>query len=132
MAPDPVRAALYTRLSGDATLKGLATGGIHHRLAPPGAITPYVVFTRQGGSDLGTFGASTERPLWLVKGVCRGASATKAEEVDARCQLLLHKVRLAIPASRPITVQRHSVFDYGETSDGEQVHHVGWIYRIHT
>lgn len=133
MAADRIHAAIYTRLNGDATLKGLATGGIHHRLAPQGTEAPYVIFQRQAGTSLRTFApGSTERAVWLVKSVCRGASATKAEEIDARCQALLDGVKLSPATGRALTVERHSAVEYGEASDGEQIHHVGSLYRIHT
>jgi hypothetical protein len=133
MAPDPVRAALYARLSGDTTLKGLIStpDAIYEAKAPQGAEPPYVIFANQApGVPLRTFGKAADRPLWLVKGVCRGASSTPAEEIDARCQELLDTVKLTIAGSLA-TVVREGGVSYGEESSGEDWPHRGSLYRIH-
>lgn len=134
MAADPVRAALYQRLSGDATLSAIATGGVHHRKAtnPDGAPAdpPYVIFNAMDPArEVWTFGEGSQRAIWLVKGVCRGRSATKAEEIDARCRALLHKVQIEVPGGH-LSVLRESAIDYGDEGDGDPWHHVGSLYRL--
>jgi hypothetical protein len=133
MAADPVRAAIFTCLSGDATLKGLLSdpAAIFHRQAEQGAEPAYVIFQRQAGTVQGVFGPGNEQAVWLVKGICRGESATRAEEIDARCQVLLDRVRLST-AGGTLTVLRESAVDYGENVNGDQWHHVGSNYRLFT
>src|SRR5712691_11714241 len=48
---------LYNTLSGDSTLIGLAPGGIWRSMAPPGTVTPFVVFALQVGMDVVTMNA---------------------------------------------------------------------------
>lgn len=131
MAPDPVRVALYERLTGDETLVGLlsAAGEIHHAKAPAGSEPPYAIFNKQAGTDLWVFGPSSERAVWLVKGVCRGLKADPAEAIDARCRELLDRTKLAVPDGK-FTILRESDVRYGEPSDGEEWWHVGSLYRV--
>jgi hypothetical protein len=67
--------------------------------------------------------------VWLVKGICRGQLATKAEEIDARCQALLHSTQLAVTGGGTLTILRESAVEYGEQDDGEFFQHVGSLYR---
>ena len=133
--PDPVRAALYQHLAEDEALAGLLTtpAAIFEEVAAPGTEPPYVVFNFQGGTDQWTFqGGSNERALWLVKGVCRGGSATPAEAIDARCLELLHSARLPLPNGRALHILHEAPVRYGETVSGEQWRHRGGIYRLFT
>lgn len=133
MTADPVRAAIFTHLNSDATLEALlsAPGEIHEEKAPPGHEAPYVIFHHQAGTEQLTFGKGNEQAVWLVKGVCRGLKSTPAEEIDARCSELLHKVRLAVPGGA-LTILRESLVSYGEDSDGEHWFHRGGLYRLFT
>jgi len=133
VAPDPVRAALFAHLSADATLKGLLSGpdAIHEAKAPQGTEPPYLIFANQSpGVPLRTFGTAADRPLWLVKGVCRGESSTPAEEINARCQALLDGEKLTISGSLA-TVVREGGVSYGEESSGEDWRHRGSLFRIY-
>lgn len=134
MAPDPVAAAIYTRLSGDAELEALLaeSGAVYHEQAPAGSKVPYVVFQLLSGVEQWAFGPSNERVIWLVKGICRGMDSTPAEEIDARCKALLHRQRLPVSESHSITVLRESRVSYSEPGDGEPVRHRGAKYLIHT
>lgn len=133
MAPDPVRAAIFACLSGDATLKALLStpSAIFEETAPAGTKSPYLIFQHLAGTEQWTFGEGNERAIWLVKGVCRGGSATPVEEIDARCASLLHGARLAVPAGS-LAILRESTVRYGEESSGEQYRHRGGKYRIFT
>lgn len=133
MAPDPVRAALYGCLSGDAALEGLLStpGAIFEEKAPQGTDPPYVIFQRQAGTAQWTFGPSNERAIWLVKAICRGGSSTPAEEIDTRCEELLDRTQLAVTGGT-LTILRESAVSYGEASDGDEWRHRGGFYRIFT
>jgi hypothetical protein len=133
MAPDPVRAALFARLSGDATLKSLlsAPDATYEAKAPQGTKPPYVILANQApGVPLRTFGEASARPLWLIRGVCRGESSTPAEEIDARCRVLLDSVKLTISGSLA-TVVREGGVSYGEEASGEDWRHRGSLFRIY-
>lgn len=58
--------AIYTRLTGDSTLTGLATGGIRHFYSvasePENSQTPYVVFTL----DLGEHKHTSRGEAWEI------------------------------------------------------------------
>lgn len=129
-APDPVREAISKWLAADSSLGELlsAPDAIFHRVAEGDA--PYVVFNRQAGSSIHTFGGSTESALWLVKGISR-SSAKVAESIDARCQELLDMARLTAGDGRTLTIFRQSAVDYGESGDGERWDHVGSLYRVY-
>ena len=131
MAPDPVRAALYTYLAADDPLTGLLSdpSAIFNAKAPQGTEPPYVIFNLMAGTEIWTFGEGFQEAVWLVKGVCRGDSATKAEEIDARCKALLHKVQIGIPGGH-LTALRESAVSYGSDADGVSWWHRGGQYRL--
>jgi len=134
-APDPVRAAIYSRLAGDDDLQALLgePDGIHEGAAPAGSDPPYVIFSHQAGTEQWVFGdEGNERALWQVKGVGRGSALSTVEAIDARCKELLHRARLALPNGRRLHILRESPVRYGETTNGEQWRHRGGIYRIFT
>jgi hypothetical protein len=132
MPADPVRAAIYKRLDSDATLAALLSGPheIHEEKAPAGTEPPYVIFQHQVGTEQWVFGEGNERAIWLVRGVCRGATSTRAEEIDARCRELLHRTKLAVPGGN-LTILRESGVSYGD-DDAEHWYHRGGLYRVFT
>lgn len=131
-APDPLRDAIHQLLVGDDTLTALlsAPEAVRHRLAA-GDEPPYLIFHVQSpGVPVRTFGAVSEQPLWLVKGVCRGHDASPAEAINARCQELLDGVKFEV-AGAMVTSLRVGGVDYGEPKDGDVFQHVGSLYRIY-
>lgn len=132
---NPVRAAIYTRLSGDAVLTGLlsAPDAIYHRTIPQTGGFPAVVFSRQSGTPGWQFaGAHIQDDVWLVKAVSRGSSASPAEDIAARIDAVLTDAPLAVTGRLLLAVYRQSDVDYDEVDAGERYHHVGSQYRLVT
>lgn len=130
---NPVREAIYGVLSGDAELQSLLSepDAIHHRRAPKGAQTPYVIFFRMPGtSESAMKGPLLRSALWVVKGVVRGYDATPAEDIDARAEELLHNAKLQLSRGTALDCARESDVEYGEDDQDAVIHHVGGLYRV--
>jgi hypothetical protein len=69
MAHEPAIAlrVLRTLLTGDGSLMGLVRS-VYSRIAPTGAVMPYVVITSNGGSDTNTAGGRAfSQPTFAIK-----------------------------------------------------------------
>lgn len=136
-----VRDAIHARLAGDATLLALLgtavaphTSAIYARQPPPGVGVdgwPLVVVDKLSGVRRWAFGGQPMRPeIWLVKGVSHGGSK-KAEDIDERCQELLHNYKLTVNGFTHLgRVMRETDVDMTENTDGETYHHIGGGYRV--
>lgn len=127
---------LLNRLSGDATLAGLATGGMWLRSVPERTKMPVVKIDRQDADDLMVVGLAR---VWadltfLVRGVShwRGSgvpSWTEARAIGDRVDTLLHDHE-----GSDATVNVHSFREEGFTDEtleaGDLFLHVGGIYRV--
>lgn len=132
---NPVRAAIYERLTGDATLTGLLSSAtaIYHQVAPQSAQTPFIVFHRQAGDPGWQFaGAHVQSDLWTVKAVDRASSASRAEDIAARIDTVLTDAPLAVTGRDLLAVYRESDVTYPETTDGATYRHEGGQYRLQT
>ncbi len=128
MAPDPVRAALYARLSY-ASITSLATG-IYHKLAPSSAAFPYVVFQKQDGRPMWAMTEYMQWDKWVIKAVDRNPSANNAEAIAAAIKARLIDASLTITGSAHLYLRWESDIDYAETDDGGLIHHVGAVWRL--
>lgn len=126
-----VREAIKSKLAADATLSGLATGGIFSDQAPGGTEAPYVIFQKMDGRYQYSFrGNGISWTPYLVKGVSR--KKAEAEAIDARCRILLHRQKLTITGHESKSVLIDHDVDYPEESQGDRFDHVGAVYRIAT
>jgi hypothetical protein len=128
-----VRAAIYTLLTGDDTLTDLlaSTGAVYHEHAPVEAARPLVIFNRQSGTRIYTFGGEAIRPeMWLVKAVTNSQSASSAEAIDARLEALLNDAALSISGSTLLHLRRDSDVQYAEQDGHDTYQHVGGLYRL--
>lgn len=132
---DPVRQALYTRLSTTGALTALladGAAGIHHGIAPQ-APNPLVIFARQAGVDRHLFGSITdyiETQQWLVKAVTRGTSASTAEDIATQIHAALTDPALVISGRTLAWCRREQRVEYEESQELERWHHFGAIYRL--
>jgi hypothetical protein len=125
---NPVREALSKILKEDPVLKGLATGGVFHRIAPAGTETPYVIFHKASGVPIWAMdGPSLDREVWLVKGV---GGREDAEKIDARCKEILTRATLAIKGKAHQDIRPIADVDMDEVTDGERYNHVGAEYKL--
>jgi hypothetical protein len=132
---NPVRQAIYTRLSADSTLTALlsSAGAIYHQVAPQTAQTPFIVFHKQSGVPTWQFaGAHIQGDVWTVKAVDRSSSASRAEDISARADVVLTDAPLAVTGNDLLAVYRESDIDYPESVDGETYRHVGFLARLVT
>lgn len=78
---EKVRIALYTKINVSAVLN-LATGGVHHLIAPQNASRPFVIFQRQAQTAISRgFGQNliAEDDIWTIKAVTDEDSSTTKE-----------------------------------------------------
>lgn len=132
---NPVRAALWARLTGDATLTALLAtpAAVYHRRAPQDAAHPFVVIDKQDGRPEWQFGADrVEWDLWLVKAVDLSGSASRAEEIAARIDMVLNDAPLVIKDRRLLYLRRDEDVDYPEEDGADLYQHVGGVYRLLT
>lgn len=124
-----VREALYGVLDSDVQLTALATGGIHHRIAPDDTEPPYVVFFKMAGNRAYTFeGPPMHGQTWLVKGV---GDAESAEDINSRCLTVLSNTALTVDGHLLLLAPMPNVdVDFADDTDGEHAEHVGTQYRI--
>lgn len=130
---DPVRAAIASRLLATPAVTSLlgAANNVFHRVAPRAAIPPYVVFHRQAETDNWTFaGQPLERDLWTVKAICRGSSATQAEDIAKAITAALNDAPITVDGYALLNLRRESKVDYGERDGEETWHHCGAIFRV--
>lgn len=136
MSADPVRAALYSLLTGDAPLIALLATptSVYHRLAPRDALAPFVVFDASSWRvPTWTFaGPPVDTDVWLVKAIDRSASATAAEGIAARLDTLLNDAALTITGRALLYLRRQSGVNYGEQDGAEMFTHCGALYRLVT
>ncbi len=124
-------AAIRTRLSGDATLVALATGGIHRFVIPDATANPAVVFGQQSGVPEYTHTREAVKSLlYLVKGVSKSLSPDIAAQIDARCRTLLQDVALTVAGYTTIYCRYDSDIEFIEEINGVVWQHVGALYRV--
>lgn len=130
-----VDTAIYSTLSGDATLTATATGGVWRMVAPEGTTGVYVVFQLIGAmNDLHTL--RTDRRVeimrYQIKAIERGYSASNARTAIARIDTLLNDAALAVTGKTLLSCRREAAIpDILERLDNEEVYqHVGATYLI--
>jgi hypothetical protein len=127
-------AYLTSTLSGDSTLTGYAPGGVHRKVAPPSAVTPFMTIRYlPGGRDAPVFGGGRAYSdlLYEVK-VCGPASNT-ATLVSAAKQ-----IDEIITTANPVSVTggtikacfRDQPIQDDEEPDGAQWSCFGGVYRM--
>lgn len=126
-----VEQMLYTALSGDATLSGLAPGGVWRGVAPGDASGVVVVFQNMGASDYYALASRAFTTLtYQVKAIAPGESSAPAWAAAERIEALLTDKPLAIPSGSLMACRRSTIISLNETDGGEQYQHVGGLYSI--
>ena len=129
---NPVREALYERLSGDGPLEAVVGERIHHQRVPQGGTFPAVVFHKQAGTPQHTFAGGIKNELWVVKAIDKSASASTAEQIAGLIESALHDAPLSIDGHDHLYLRRESDIDYPEQNGADLYHHVGGVYRLYT
>jgi hypothetical protein len=127
---------LYAVLTGDATLMGLAAGGVHGYNNPNRSpLFPYVLFQMQGaGQDVRGVGtARIMAPMvYVVRGISEGNSfGGSLRQIADRIDTLLHAASGTAAGGLVLVCVREQPFALPETApDGRQYRHLGGIYRL--
>lgn len=134
MASSAIDAAVIAALANDATLTGLAPGGVYRDIAPQGVSRPFVVVTLQAHEDALNLGraAAFERATFLVKAVDANTSGTTAQAIADRIQVLLQNAALSITGYRCVDVHREERIAFVETEDNgdRKWQHRGGLYVV--
>ena len=134
MSVSSVKAALNTKLRGDATLTGYLNAGtasVYQNLAAQGDDAPYVIFQKQAGTPDYTFtGKAFDNDLYMVKAVTQGHSPALAGTIADRIDAVLTDGSLTISGGTHYYLRREADIDYTETGDGVTYHHIGASYRV--
>lgn len=131
---DSFRASVFAKLNGDSTLTDLlaTTTSIYHRRAPLDAAFAFIIFHKQSGTPIWTFGGDpVDNQTWLFKGVDKAPSSSKAEDIALQMDRVLTDSSLTLSDGTLLYLRRESDVDYEEGTDPDQlVHHVGGLYRV--
>lgn len=123
-----VEQIIYSRLSGDSTLAGLAPGGVWRGVAPGGAAGTVVVFTQVSASDSYALAHRAYTTFtYQIKAITPGTSAAPAWAASQRVEALLTDAAIGFMECR-----RQTVISQTEIDGGEQYQHAGGLYRITT
>jgi hypothetical protein len=126
--------AIYTRLSGDATLTTLTGGSvaIYYGVAPSQARAPYVTMQLADGDDTRVFGArATIRERWLIKGWCEGSSHLAAKRIADRVDVLLDEYDLVVGGGTAMACRRIAQLpDLSEEENGVVYRQAGGRYEL--
>lgn len=126
--------AIYSRLSGDATLTTLTGGSvaIYYGVAPSQAQAPYVTMQLADGDDTRVFGArATIRERWLIKGWCEGSSHLAAKRIADRVDALLDEYDLVVGGGTAMACRRIAQLpDLSEEENGVVYRQAGGRYEL--
>lgn len=126
-------AYLTSTLAGDATLTGLAPGGIRRSMAPPTATTPFVIMRYQSGTDAPVFGGGRSYSDLFYEIKVYGPASGTAALVDAAARistLISTAVPVAVTGGTIKACFRSQALQSDEEPDGSQWSCFGGIYRM--
>lgn len=136
---EKVRTALFSAMNVSG-VTSLATGGVHHLMAPEKTSFPYVVFNRQSAGDVvRAFCQSpiAENDLWLIKAIADEDSSTTKEPQQLN-QDILDAVETAIGTTLSLSggsetwlVERVSdIPEYIEYRSDRAIYYNGFLLRV--
>jgi len=128
---------LTTLLSEDATLMGLAPGGVYDRRAPEDAPQPYILFQYYEGRDVKGNGSHRYMvdATYIVRGVHESKSSAVLDQIAARVDVLLDGQMGAAGGGTIHGCTRLRPFAATDTYQGNdglehEERHLGGFYRI--
>jgi hypothetical protein len=127
---------LYATLAGDAQLQLVAPGGVHRAMAPPEALTPFVILSYQAGSDTDTMNGVRllVEVAYQVKAVgpvdLTDALAAAAAEIDTALGGVEGLRNIAATGGYIHSCMRDSPLAVDELVNGEQWTNFGGLYRL--
>jgi hypothetical protein len=126
--------ALIAKLAGDATLTGLAPGGVYREVAPQGVEEPFVIVQQMTHEDqyLLRRQSAFESVLYLVKAVQQSMSGSGAQAAADRIHTLLQNGSLTITGYTLTLLQREERIATVEIDEDRDLRyqHRGGLYRL--
>ncbi len=123
-------------MRADSALMAVATGGIYLRFAPLDTMSPYVIFGRQGGSDVNTVNGIRlfVHILLQIKAVGPsgpggnfGVLETIANRIDA---LFKDRRNITLSSGGVLACYRESELEYPELVNEQPWENLGGLYHI--
>lgn len=130
---DAIDTALVGLLEADATLTGLAPGGVFFDIAPTGASEPFLTVTQAASEDGYVVGRTDRRfddRLYDVQAVAQAVSASTADAAAARVDALLNGASLNATGHATLNVQREGRIRYVEGDGDRRFQHSGGTYAV--
>ncbi len=133
----PIRYEPYGALDYLFTvLNSLVTGGAHNKVAPPGTVAPFFVYTSASGDDLMSVGAIRvwNDGLYLVKACGPATMANTLYTLAATADSALHNTGGVIAANGGVLMlscTSEQTIDQDETVNGELWLNVVSTYRLY-
>lgn len=124
--------ALYTKLSGDATLMGYVTGGVHNTVVESPNY-PYLVFQKVSSAPDYTLTQIIREPyVYQIRCIAKGYDKTVIMQALAQVRTLLNRQPLTVTGYEHWVTQWESDMpDMADMDDdGEPLVQVGATYRI--
>ena len=134
MSSQAVDTALIAKLTGDATLMGLAPGGVYREVAPQGVAEPFIIVQQYTHEDqyLLRRQSAFESFAYLVKAVQQSLTASAVQACADRIQTLLQNGTLS-PTGYTLTLmqreERIATVEIDEDRD-LRYQHRGGLYRV--
>lgn len=123
--------ALFNKLNVTAVKATAGATGVYNRIAPQGAVLPYVIFQWQGGGDENDHPKRSRNIIYTVKALA--GTVLAAETIDAACDALLHNGSLTVTGYNVFWLRREGDVAYQEVNAaGVPIYHSGGMYRIRT
>lgn len=129
-----VRKALYGKLTSTEAITKQLSGStaVYHEQAPPGAIYPYVIFSKVSGVKVRAFQTpeAFKRETWMVKAVDRNTTSNLAEGIAEAIDATLDGGSLTVSGKTIADLNHVGDVDYLEDSGDQQYRHNGGRYRL--
>lgn len=123
-----IETALYSKLTGNAQLVALATGGVYEAQAPASTTDNYVIYQYSGGGDDNTHPRRSLNLVYRVEFIStvKGTARTGAGYIDDA----LHGVELTITGYSNYSCRKDDLFAQVDNVAGKQYFRRGGFYRI--
>ena len=129
-----VDTAVYTKLTGDATLLALLhdSGSIYSWQAPDAAALDFVIFNDMSDTETNDTRHEIHNMVYQVRGFS-SVSMKAAKAIDARIRTLLHEGTLTISGHTVLRMERIGSVRFVENQQSTtKVHSAGGLYRLVT
>jgi len=134
MSSQAVDTAIIAKLTGDATLMGLAPGGVYREVAPQGVQEPFIIVQQYTHEDqyLLRRQAAFESFAYLIKAVQQSMTAAAVQACADRIQTLLQNGTLTITGYTLTLLQREERIATVEIDEDRDLRyqHRGGLYRV--